>query len=125
MGDRMVGILVGVLGGAVPGIAMILIASAVTNDFEDQSGMAWGILGFVLILFGVILGGAVGAAAAPATRGQALAGVVLGALPGLAVWWMLGEINTVASVMLIVGPLALGMAGWKADHSDRSRPLAH
>lgn len=125
MGERLVGTLIGVVLGAVPGIAMILITAAFTNGFEDQSGMAFGILGMLLIVAGAIVGAILGARNMPRTGGQAIAGVLLGAIPGLAVWRMLNEINTVALVLLIVGPLTLGWAGWRADHRNHSQPLAH
>ncbi|MEN8114791.1 MAG: hypothetical protein ABFS21_10435 [Actinomycetota bacterium] len=124
MGDRLVGMLIGVLAGVIPGFAVIVIASAVTGGFADQAGMGWGILGMLLIVVGAIVGAAVGARLLPAARGQVLAGLVLGALPGLAVWKMLNEVNTVALVLLIVGPLTLGALGLRSDihHSGPAVP---
>jgi chromate transport protein ChrA len=125
MGHRLVGTLAGVVVGVIPGFALIFITAAVTNGFEDQAGMPFGLLGMLLIVAGAVVGGIQGAQRMPATRGQTVAGVLLGALPGLALWRLLNEINTVALILLIVGPLWLGILGWRADHQDHSRPLAH
>lgn len=125
MGHRLVGTLVGVLVGVIPGFVMIFITAAVTNGFEDQAGMPFGLLGMLLIVIGAVVGGIQGARRMPPTRGQAVAGVVLGALPGLALGRLLNEINIVALILLIVGPLWLGIVGWRADHQDRAQPLTH
>lgn len=82
MGDRLVGTLVGVLVGVLPGFGLVFITEAVTNGFEDQAGMPFGLLGMLLIVVGAGVGGIQGSRRMPPTRGQAIAGVVLGALPG-------------------------------------------
>jgi hypothetical protein len=125
MGDRLVGTLVGVLVGVLPGSGLIFITAAITNGFEDQAGMPFGLLGMLLIVVGAVVGGIQGARRMPPTRGHAIAGVVLGALPGLALSRLLNEINIVALVLLIVGPLWLGIVGWRADHQHHARPLTH
>lgn len=125
MGHRLVGTLVGVVLGVIPGFAVILITAAVTNGFEDQAGMPFALLGMVLIVVGALVGGARGAERFPPTGGQTIAGLILGALPGLALGRMLNEINVVALVLLIVGPLWLGVLGWRADREHRGTPVAH
>ena len=126
MGNRLVGTLVGVILGVVPGIAIIVITGWVTGGFADQAGMPVALFGMLLVVMGAIAGGVVGAQTMPPTRGQVFAGVALGAIPGLVVWRMLGEINPVALVLLIVGPLWLGILGWRADHQGQPpEPLPH
>ncbi|MEN8234744.1 MAG: hypothetical protein ABFR89_07445 [Actinomycetota bacterium] len=124
MGDRLVGMLVGVVVGVIPGFAMIFIASTVTDGFADQAGMIWGLTGMLLIVAGAIIGAIIGARSMPHTKGQVFAGLVLGVLPGLAVWKMLNEVNTVALVLLIVGPLTLGALGLRSDIHHHGPTLA-
>ena len=94
MGDRLFGMLIGVILGVVPGVAILLIAAAVTDDFADQAGIGVGLLAIFLIFLGGIGGLIVGAITVPQVRGQFLAGLVLGALPGLALWVVFDALNT-------------------------------